>query len=411
MNICPPSTKSQLLPKPPLVFITLRILHGNSFWLTSLPVLGEEIKKQQSQQVTDHKPKPNPATVLPFLGRSQSLLNIPINLDVNKPVEIKPPPVIQQTPQPVAAAAPHQQGTIRRNESSKRSAHHNKAECSKYQSLPHSTKEGSKSHRRDANSSSATLPARSKSVETNKSNHQQLQQQQQQQHQYDISQLELFATIHQSRQAVSSRSNSKNLTVTSALVGVRQSDRNGSSRVEQKTLKSVDPAANEKATPSASGIKNPSGHVCVVQALVHQDGDVMKNPVEPPRSLPQRPRTCWDPIYEPVSHSRSKTEENSSEASIELTADQVRQLIRAISAAQSGAGGSIGGCWPSEMGRATASHIPERDKPPSHQQQQQQRTLHRNDSFEGHEEAVRMLVGAIQEIQQLCTDKKPSDNQ
>jgi hypothetical protein len=34
------------------------------------------------------------------------------------------------------------------------------------------------------------------------------------------------------------------------------------------------------------------------------------------------------------------------------------------------------------------------------------RNIHRNDSFEGHEEAVRMLVGAIQEIQQLCTDKK-----
>lgn len=376
--------------------------------VTSLP-LGEEKKQQQvmatnSIRVSHSKPKAKVA--LPFLGRSQSLLNIPLNLDINKPLEVKSTAVqhiISPQPTTVAPQLPRRSG----NNDAKRNAHKTDV---KYQSLPHGTKEGSKSQshhqrteRRDA-SSTLPHPVRSKSVEAKTA----------QQHQYDISQLELFATIHQSRQAVSSRSNSKNLTVTSALVGVRQSDRNGS-RVEHKTTKSTDPT--DKNIPTNG--KNPSGHVCVVQALVHQDGDVMRNssasgsgPVDPARSQPQRPRG-WDPIYEPVSHGRSKSDvENmaSSEASIELTADQVRQLIRAISAAQSGSGGSVGGCWPSELGRppASSSHIPERDmgvKPATHPQ----RSLHRNDSFEGHEEAVRMLVGAIQEIQQLCTDKK-SDN-
>ena len=160
------------------------------------------------------------------------------------------------------------------------------------------------------------------------------------------------------------------------------------------------------------------GHVCVVQALVHQDGDVVRNStaanVQADTARSQQRRRASEPVYEPLTgHGRPKSDSetvSASEASIELTADQVRQLIRSVSAAKSGSGGSIGGCWPSEMGRPPSNthHIPERDVSVK-QTVQQQRSLHRNDSFEGHEEAVRMLVGAIQEIQQLCTDKKHPD--
>lgn len=390
--------------------ILFSLLTGKLILVTSLP-LGEE-RKQQPQTCNNANrviQQTEAKVTLPFLGRSQSLLNIPLNLDLNQQPVIEPKvAAVQQTSSlkpTVAAPQPARRSVC---SSSKRNT---PKTDTKYQSLPHSSKEGHKlqqHHRREA-SSTMPHPVRSKSVEAKSAAAAAAQQ-----HQYDISQLELFATIHQSRQAVSSRSNSKNLTVTSALVGVRQSDRNGT-RTEQKNGKSCDPI--EKGAPA--GVKNPSGHVCVVQALVHQDGDVLRNSTATANAqtdtarTQQRPRN-WEPVYEPLAGNgvRPKSEADSvsaSEASIELTADQVRQLIRAISAAQSGSGGSIGGCWSSEMGRQPSNNIPERDVSVK-QSTHQQRPLHRNDSFEGHEEAVRMLVGAIQEIQQLCTDKKQGEH-
>lgn len=367
--------------------------------------LGEETKTQEQKCCTSTNTvthQPEKKILLPFLGRSQSLLNIPLNLEVNQPVVTETKPLIVQPiipPQPIPAAP---QQTRRTSANTKKTASRTDT---KYQSLPHAAKEGHKAqqHRKEM-SSTMPHPVRSKSVETKSAAAAA------QQHQYDVSQLELFATIHQSRQAVSSRSNSKNLMVTSALVGVRQSDRNGS-RTEQKATKVTDHVEKNAA---ANG-KTPSGHVCVVQALVHQDGDVRNSSTgqaDPIRSQ-QRPVRGWEPVYEPlVSHAVKPKHDSehmsSSETSIELTADQVRQLIRAISAAQSGGGGSVGGCWSSESRVSNASHIPERDVTPK-QPPHQQRPLNRNDSFEGHEEAVRMLVGAIQEIQQLCTDKKHSE--
>lgn len=351
---------------------------------------------------------------LPFLGRSQSLLNIPLDLNKQLITAIEQPKVAVQKQQAVPSIQPPMLTVpqpARRTTvaaTTKRSA--NKSDT-KYQSLPHSVKEGQQKaqHRREGSSSTMPHPVRSKSVEAKSAQHQQQQ--------YDVSQLELFAAIHQSRQAVSSRSNSKNLTVTSALVGVRQSDRNGTSRAssEQKNGKTSSVAADPVEKSISSTAKNPSGHVCVVQALVHQDGDVVRNSAathaEASTRIQQRQRT-WEPVYEPLVGPHvgrpTKSEAETSEASIELTADQVRQLIRAISAAQSNTAGSLGGCWSSEMSRppVNSSQIPERDVAVASKQPLLHRNIHRNDSFEGHEEAVRMLVGAIQEIQQLCTDKK-----
>ena len=345
---------------------------------------------------------------LPFLGRSQSLLNIPLDLNKQLITTIEPKVAVQKQQavpsiQPPMLTVPQPARRTTVAATTKRSA--NKSDT-KYQSLPHSVKEGQQKaqHRREGSSSTMPHPVRSKSVEAKSAQHQQQQ--------YDVSQLELFAAIHQSRQAVSSRSNSKNLTVTSALVGVRQSDRNGTSRgsSEQKNGKTSSVAADPVEKSISSTAKNPSGHVCVVQALVHQDGDVVRNSAathaEASTRIQQRQRT-WEPVYEhlvgPHVGRPTKSEAETSETSIELTADQVRQLIRAISAAQSNTAGSLGGCWSSEMNRSPVNTSP---VTVASKQPLLHRNIHRNDSFEGHEEAVRMLVGAIQEIQQLCTDKK-----
>lgn len=381
--------------------------------VTSLP-LGEETRKQPQVCASSNRviQQPEAKVPLPFLGRSQSLLNIPLNLEIIQPAVIEPKIAIVQQPSPPQPTVIVPQPAVRRTGCSSNGKPKNSSKTdAKYQSLPHSSnKEGQKSQQHQHRRAASTMPhpVRSKSVEAKSAAAAA------QQHQYDISQLELFATIHQSRQAVTSRSNSKNLTVTSALVGVRQSDRNGT-RTEQKSGKTSE--TSEKG--ASANVKNPSGHVCVVQALVHQDGDVLRNATatsQAEAARHQQRQRNWEPVYEPIAGhgGRPKSEADNlsaSEASIELTADQVRQLIRAISAAQSNTGGSIGGCWPSEMGRppSNSSHIPERDvqaKPTAHPQ----RPLHRNDSFEGHEEAVRMLVGAIQEIQQLCTDKKQCEH-
>lgn len=357
-------------------------------------------------------PQPETKVPLPFLGRSQSLLNIPLDLNKQLIPAIEPEIVVvkQQAVLPVQPPTSTVPQPARRTTGCNTTKRCASKPDTKYQSLPHSSKEETKpQHRRGEASSTMPHPVRSKSVESKSVIAQQ---------QYDVSQLELFATIHQSRQAVSSRTNSKNLTVTSALVGVRQSDRNGSSRTEQKKPGSTVADPLEKVVPATA--KNPSGHVCVVQALVHQDGDAVRSSsatqAETNTRIQHRQR-AWEPVYEPLAGHAGRPVKSdadtlaASETSIELTADQVRQLIRAISAAQSNTAGSLGGCWSSEMSRpsASSSRTAERDvakQPSAHQH----RNIHRNDSFEGHEEAVRMLVGAIQEIQQLCTDNKHDSN-
>ena len=174
--------------------------------VTSSPI-GEEKKPlpnsccQNSNIVIQQPEKKVP---LPFLGRSQSLLNIP--LDLNRQLTVVEPKVaVVQQPVP-ATIIP--QSSSRRSRTTPTTGGNTKRNCNKpdtkYQSLPHSAcvKEGHKQNRRDV--ASHTMPMRSKSVEAKSASAQQ--------HQYDISQLELFATIHQSRQAVNTRSNSKNLT-------------------------------------------------------------------------------------------------------------------------------------------------------------------------------------------------------
>lgn len=377
------------------------------------------VKPQSQEASTVNKQVEKAVTKLPFLGRSQSLLNISLNLDRSqqqvaetKSTAAQQPSVARHTLS--SSSQPSRRATIK---NSRRSPGTSKTDV-RYQSLPSSSHKEGQKHQRRPTSSTMPYPVRSKSVDA-KSAAIAATLAAQQQHAYDLGQLELFATIHQSRQAITNRSNSKNLTVTSALVGVRQSAERNGPRTDHIAGKASD--AIDKTLPSTA--KNPSGHLCVVQAVVHQDGDSIKSSPSASAAAPsavshssrhgQRSSRVWtESIYEPLAGgpARPKAEVDvnpTEDASIELTAEQVRQLIRAIAAAQSGSGGSPGGCW-AGGGMPIAAHIPERDvtlKPSSHHH----RTIHRNDSFEGHEEAVRMLVGAIQEIQQLCSDKKPSD--
>lgn len=367
-----------------------------------------KVKPAQAQESSKQPEKA--ATRLPFLGRSQSMLNISLNLDCSQQLAVERKSPSAQQPSPIKKTSSSQSArrATTKSTSSKRSPGTSKSDL-RYQSLPSSSKDGQKHQRRSAPSTMAH-PVRSKSVDA-KSAAMAASAAAQQQHAYDLSQLELFATIHQSRQAISNRSNSKNLTVTSALVGVRQSAERNGPRPD-----SVAKDPSEKSAPSSG--KNPSGHLCVVQAVVHQDGDPIKGSSSTsaaapgPSSSRQRSSRAWaESLYEPLAGgpARARHEIEMSQAqdsSIELTADQVRQLIRAIAAAQSSSGGSPGGCW-APGGLPIGAHLPERDvnaKPAHHH-----RGIHRNDSFEGHEEAVRMLVGAIQEIQQLCSDKKPGE--
>jgi len=131
--------------------------------------------------------------------------------------------------------------------------------------------------------------------------------------------------------------------------------------------------------------KNPSpGNLCVVQAMVHQDGDSL------------RKQRKYAESFQPPSESMNtmrradKVGPDSSGSSIELTADQVRQLIRAISAAQNNNREDKNWNVP------VKELLEKKDNRP---------VLQRNDSFEGHEQAVRMLVDAVHEIQQICTTK------
>jgi len=344
---------------------------------------------------------------LPFLGRSQSLLNIPLSLDISSSTKMMVASLVDSPLQPQLAAVNQsssgvtkQQPTAPRrplisNNSSKRiiTGHQHKPDIIKYQSLPHKESQSKKSsqHQQCRNKGYSTVPHRSKSVDAKSA----LQQQQQHNYNYNVSQVELFATIQ--RHSRGQVANSKNMTVTSsAMVGVRH-DANGSSNNHNK--------------PSE----------IVVQAMVHQDAEIAGR-YNPSSSTVQRPKS-FDPIYEPLvvpCYRKTNDVPSSAEAaSIELTADQVRELIRAISAANNGPSG-----WPLMTGHQPPSsqitsginnpieQLPaERDMnvananaarlPPS-----SGRGLERSDSFEGHEEAVSLLVDAVREIQSICNSKK-----
>lgn len=232
-------------------------------------------------------------------------------------------------------------------------------------------------------------PTRSKSIDAKTAA---AQQQQQQYH--DVSQVELFATI-QSRQAVTRHN--KNMTLTSALVGVRQSAVPPPGGVA--VLPPLRPDQTQQqpkngrpdCLPTAS---SNSGHLCVVQAMVHQDGDNRGATAgDPTHRRQQLQNRSWE-------YDRVKTSEEMESSSIELTPDQVRQLIRAISAAQQAATQSS-----YQPASSNSNQVPaERDvqQPVSKQQQPNLRGIPRNDSFEGHEEAVRMLVDAVREIKHIA---------
>ena len=329
-----------------------------------------------------------PQTPLPFLGRSQSLVNIPLSLDSNKDI-------IHHKSTTVAHEHRHPppQSARRKRCSSKATA-----ESIKFQSLPHKHPQQQHTLRKPP-----IPPTRSKSVETKTT-----APPQQQQQQYDVSQVELFASI-QSRQAVTRHN--KNMTLTSALVGVRQSGVPPPGGVPV-----LPPLRPEQQQPrngrSESHSANNSGHLCVVQAMVHKedtksaasnsDADQTARRQQQSSSAPR----SWD--YERV----NKMTEEVDSASIELTADQVRQLIRAISAAQQAATQST-----YQQSNNNSNQVPERDvqqQPPNKQQSSgvrglsdpdafgQRATLTRNDSFEGHEEAVRMLVDAVRDIKHIA---------
>lgn len=308
-----------------------------------------------------NRPSKAPPPPLPFLGRSQSLVNISLNLD-------------QQQVEPSKTLPAQPARRARRNHG-------------KFQSLPHKPVE----HQQHRTSRPPAPSTRSKSVEAavkSAAAHQQ-----QHQFHHDVSQVELFASI-QSRQAVATgRHNGKNsMTLTSALVGVRQSA--GGRPAEKSNGKMPEQSGVEANKSNPAG----AGHLCVVQAMVHQDGDNrgQQLPTDPPRPVArQQPQRSW---------AETATADSSS---IELTADQVRQLIRAISAAQQQAAATS-----SVYGSQTSNQVPaERDIPAQPSKHQlatcpASNRLQRSDSFEGHEEAVQLLVDAVREIKQFCTSKQ-----
>lgn len=342
---------------------------------------------------------------LPFLGRSQSLLNIPLSLDIANTTNKKMTSLVDSSlpPQVVAVnqssgVKQQQQNTPRRpllsNNSSKRNIpnhYHHQPDIIKYQSLPHKESQSKKSsqHQQCRNKGYSTVPHRSKSVDTKSA------QQQMHNYNYNVSQVELFATIQ--RHSRGQVANSKNMTVTSSatMVGVANNSNN-----------------NNHIKPSE----------IIVQAMVHQDAEMVGGR-NPSSSTAQRPKS-FDPIYEPLvdpCYRRTNDVMSSSStaeaASIELTADQVRQLIRAISAAQVVHHQSNNGPpgWPMtghQPHQPPSQQLPERDmnvassNNPTRLSSSGGRGLERSDSFEGHEEAVSLLVDAVREIQSICNAKK-----
>jgi len=262
---------------------------------------------------------------LPFLGKSQSLLNIPLNLDAN---EIDSSAFICHA---VAAAAVAADAYSPPRRLTKR-----KQVPQKCQSLP-----------KDCNKKSSQ---RSKSV--------------------DASQV--LASI-QLRRPVRVE---KKMSITPITVPLPRPDRPDEEKKKQLDKNLMAPAPAPK--------NPPAGNLCVVQAMVHQDGDSLRKQ----RKYPEP----FQPASESMNAMRKveKAGPDSSGSSIELTADQVRQLIRAISAAQN-----------NNREDKNSWNVPVKEVP----EKRDLRSLQRNDSFEGHEQAVRMLVDAVHEIQQICTTK------
>ena len=293
--------------------------------------IAEEKKPQDKPVVapeTDNCPKEDSVykkIPLPYLGKSQSLLNIPLNLDAN---EIDNSSLIRhETLKSSAIATTVAYSPPRRL--TKR-----KQVTPKFQSLP-----------KDCNKKPSQ---RSKSV--------------------DASQVQ--ANV-QPRKPVKLE---KKQSVTPT-VPIAKSD-----RVDDEKKRQLDKNLAAQISKNLS-----PGNLCVVQAMVHQDGDTL------------RKQRKYVESFQPLSESLSimkktdKTGLDSSGSSIELTADQVRQLIRAISAAQN-----------NNREDKNNWNVPVKEVP---EKKDNRPILQRNDSFEGHEQAVRMLVDAVHEIQQICTTK------
>ena len=165
--------------------------------------------------------------------------------------------------------------------------------------------------------------------------------------------------------------------------------------------------ADEKKKNSIAEAKlGQPGHVCVVQAMVHQDAacDLMSSGVA--RNQPNKKRYALEEA--------AAVREQSQTQSIELTAGQARDLIKAIAAVQrnqvltdetnwnTGMCSAASGTFASNAApilkeiATTSQLMDDINKRPM---------LSRNDSFEGHEEAVHMLVDAVNEFRQLCCSK------
>ena len=313
---------------------------------------------------------------LPFLGRSQSLLNIPLNLDPN---EVSVCSLVVAT----SSSSPPRQLPKKKAEF---------FHCQSTQTLPKDGKKGSQ---------------RSKSVDAN-SRLKSLNPIDQ------ISQVELLVSIqsHEKRRGEKKdrerdQDRDKEKLFLTSMIGVRKFDEKKKNEME-KTAK-----------------PQPAGNLCVVQAMVHQDGthsssnSSKRKKIESPAQ-----RAQWEPFYEPLNamnvmrkrepatssdkremvqqqlvsqlvSTSSTRPSDSSGSSIELTADQVRELIHAISAAQN-----------NNREEKTSWVAPFQMKEAAEKKMAHPRpNLQRNDSFEGHEQAVRMLVDAVHEIQQICTTK------
>ena len=297
------------------------------------------------------------------MGRSQSLVNISLSLErANTPPIL---PVVVTKPCVTTTTIPATTTII---PSSVASAD---------QTLKAARKSGAASQKSSSKRYS-TLPWRSKSAERVPPL-------------YDVSQVELFATI----QSLKGRA-TKNVVVTS-LVGMRQSDQCGGDRNSR--------SEHDPGRPHT--LKNPpsSGHVCVVQAMVHKDADRSQQENVAGATTPggtagaadlmrnKRPRSNkaqqWP--YENGSR-KSASHQLDAQSSIELTPEQARDLLKAISAAQRTSQRSDHWSGPVKECKTDAKDA-------------KRIVAQRRDSFEGHEDAVRMLVDAVKELRQICFDK------
>ena len=365
----------------------------------------------QSDDTVEH----SKSVPLPFLGRSQSLLNISLNLErgetnnvgSSKSATKREPdlPSADKIPasQPIPTYGERQSGQMGQMSAcatlpASRSNSKKREPVVQPHTLP-LPKENFKKPKPERKLSSRSVSADNGEK---KSPH------------YDVSQVELFATI-QSHKAVNSNG-AKNVLVTS-LVGLRKSD-----RIDDKKRKEVDGSLKYGTLPTST---NQSGHVCVVKAMVHQGAETgassgktrpqSSDSARSHRRPPTPKQQQWDSASESsatrmISQAKRPTSFESQTSSIQLTAEQARDLMRALSAAHKNPRVDDKWAQPSAMAppAATSSTVP--NQALQEMRDLKKANLSRNDSFEGHEEAVQLLVDAVTELRQLCCSKGNCDH-